>query len=534
MSDFLEKFNNYCSSLKPPMELEKLYLDKLRALRASNAVSLATLEQMLVSGTADLVYRYTQFHCSLARDPVGETAEKKKNNHKVPTKKGGMVGEDVENRWTNENADKRTFIDEALARAEFKRLYTIIERTTIAVLIATMKRHHLQGPPHQAFQEYLSERWADEFSHDFDRMRVHSSHLGLTPVFAHGPLTGNSVLAGMIDLTENHADSWHLYVFNVCLIKVADTEAQKIPNAPDRMFLVTQNNRSCFTHGVSQVPPLVFKLLSDQDDLTANFRKVKMFFGKTLSSVEACEDSPNTVNPPDKAIMSLKDAAAANVSTCITHLWGAHRKKDPEAIKAIGRAPAFTHACLEKTTDATFTKGNKSYQVRVPCGLYQHGGPDTLGALADLERQWKIDPERYPPVVDDLLVERVADDGHCMFSAIGLRVGQSGRQLRELAARHISENRGLIAHQQNQDQYINDLRNTEGNILWGGEPELRALARELNRAIVIHQDGQDNIRILPGGHGEHGEPSADDIHIYYCSTEGRGGQLNHYNGLREP
>ncbi|MFM9380407.1 OTU domain-containing protein [Pseudomonas sp. UV AK001] len=530
MSEFLKNFKRYYDLLES-MELEGLYRAKVNALYDNNAHSLTVLEQMLLPGTDDLVYSYTQFHCSHARDPVGGAAEKKKNHHKAPTKKGEKAGEDVESLWTDENAHKRTYINVALARAEFERLHTIIERTTIAVLMATIKRHNLQGQPHQAFQNYLLRIWDKKFSGMDDQMQVHSSHLGLTPAFAHGPLVGNSVLAGMIGLTENHADSWHLYKFNVCLIKVADTVAQKDRDTPDRLFLVTQNNRSCFTHGVSRVPPLVFKLLSDDNDLTANFRKVKYFFGKTLSTVEACEDNPFTVDSPDKKIMSLNDAATAKISSCITHLWDAYCKKDPEAIKALGRAPAYTHACLEKTTDATFTKGNKSYQVRVPCGLYQHGGPLTLGTLADLERQWKIDPERYPPVVDGLLVERVADDGHCMFSAIGLRVGQSASQLRELAARHISENLGLIENQENPDQYVNNLRNTEGNILWGGEPELNALARELNRAIVIHRDGQASFSILPG---DRGVPPGDDIHIYYCSIEGRGGPLNHYNGLRQP
>jgi hypothetical protein len=213
MSKFTVLFIDYYHLMKK-MSSDKVLLSKLERLHDNNVRSLLELDLVLASGDVGEVLKFVQFHCN-SEDP-----------------------------WKDENRAKANHIDPAAAAAKLKELRLMIERTTIAVLIATMGRHNLSGGEHQVFRKNIRAIWdAESFGANTYRMRVHSSHLGLSPDFAHGKLQGNSVLAGMVALTHEHADNWHSYVFNVCLIKIADSAAEKAPGAAGRLLLITQNNR---------------------------------------------------------------------------------------------------------------------------------------------------------------------------------------------------------------------------------------------------------------------------------------------------
>ena len=510
MSEFTDAFYNY-RQLINKISLDKLLLVKLDRLLANNIGSLVKLELILASKEHSDVLKYVQFHCN------------------------------SENPWKNENPTKDKHVRRTSALGKLKDLQQMIERTTIAVLIATMRRHNLEGGEHDDFLEVLQTTWKTKnYEAKTYRMRLHSSHLGLSPHFAHGSLVGNSVLAGMVALTEEHADSWHSYVFNVCLIKIADSAAQKTPGEEGRFLLVTQNNRSCFTHGISQIPPLVFNLC--EDDLTANFRKFRMFEESSLVTVTACKDNPYKVADSAETAMTLDNAEQSSISPCVAYLRKAYLGNDEVRIRALGRRPAYTHACLEETSIATIVKGpQEQYKVSVPAGLYEHGGPLTLDSPAIFRTLWRTTYDGKPLApkkVDGLTVVGVADDGHCLFAAIGLRTGDSVKELRRKASEYLNQHPALIQDEGNKEKYVADLNNMDKNILWGGFPEIMALAEVLGRVIVVHRDGQlpDLYRGDIHAHEQWADDyqaNASDIHIYYCSTQGQGGQLNHFDGLAD-
>ncbi|WPO49117.1 MULTISPECIES: hypothetical protein [Pseudomonas] len=508
MSDFTDAFFNYYQLMKE-MSSDKVLLAKLKQLFDNNHQSLVELERILASPDNSNVMKYVQFHCN------------------------------SENPWKDENRNKTSHINRKTALGRLKGLRQMIERTTIAVLIATMARHNLSGGEHDELLKVLQETWRTE---DYDartyQMRVHSSHLGLSPHFAHGSLEGNSVLAGMVALTDEHANNWHSYVFNVCLIKIADSEAQKMPGAEGRFLLVTQNNRSCFTHGVSQIPPLVFNLCAD--DLTANFRKFRVFEESSLVTVMACKDNPYRVAESTETAMTLDEAEKQSISPCVPLLRAAYiGNDDEEKIKTLGKRPAYTHACLEETSIATIIKSQeKKYRISVPAGLYAHGGPLTLDSRSIFQKLWHTTYDGKPlepKKVNNMTVVGVADDGHCLFAAIGLGTGESVKELRRKASEYINDHRALVPLPQAPAPYVAALNNMDKDILWGGSAELMALAEVLGRVIVVHQDGTAPAIYRGDIHAHVDWPAYQendsDIHIYYCSTQGQGGPLNHFDGL---
>ncbi|WP_052506116.1 OTU domain-containing protein [Pseudomonas sp. MRSN 12121] len=510
MSEFTDAFHNYYQ-LMQGMSADKLLLLKLTRLFENNVHSLGELEQILASKDSDGVMKYIQFHCN------------------------------SENPWKDENPNKGKHVRKTMALGKLKDLRQMIERTTIAVLIATMARHNLSGGEHEKFLDVLWTTWKTEhYDAKNYRTRVHSSHLGLSPHFAHGSLEGNSVLAGMVALTEQHADSWHSYVFNVCLIKIADNEAQKAAGMEGRFLLVTQNNRSCFTHGVSQIPPLVFKLCAD--DLTANFRKFRVFEESSLNAVVACKDNLNRIANDKETAMTLALAEKQSISPCLTFLEQAYQGNDEARIKKLGRRPAYTHACLETTSIATIIQGpEREYRVSVPAGLYEHGGPLTLDSPGIFQKLWHTTyngKPLEPRKVGDMTVIEVADDGHCLFAAIGVKTGDSVKELRSKAAEYLQQHPALIKEEKDQKRYLEALNNMDKDILWGGFPEIMALAEKLGRVIVLHQDGKQPTIYQGDIHAREVWPvyqeQDNDIHIYYCSTQGPGGPLNHFDALIKP
>jgi hypothetical protein len=236
--------------------------------------------------------------------------------------------------------------------------------------------------------------------------------------------------------------------------------------------------------------------------------------------------------------MNLKEAVRQHISPCIDFLAAAYRQNDERSIKEHGRRPAYTHACLEQTTIASIAAGPRVYKVSVPCGLYEHSGPQTLDNPAILLTLWGMAGDGKPvepKTVDGMTVVGVADDGHCLFAGIGLKTGDSVRKLRQMASTYIEQHPELIPDVANPRQYAMDLNNMDRAILWGGDPELMALAEVLGRVIVVHRDGQPP-EIFQGDMFAHADmpayaASANDIHIYHCSTQGEAGPLNHFDGL---
>lgn len=138
------------------------------------------------------------------------------------------------------------------------------------------------------------------------------------------------------------------------------------------------------------------------------------------------------------------------------------------------------------------------------------------------------------------VVHKVAADGNCLFRAVEDQLTQNGEggrshtDLRRATAAYIRARPrefGPFLHFEAGDEYEVDAARAvdrycdrlAGTPLWGGQPELRALAHLLERPILVHQEGGAPLEM---GSEFRGRPLHLSFHRrYYALGE-------HYNSVR--
>lgn len=91
---------------------------------------------------------------------------------------------------------------------------------------------------------------------------------------------------------------------------------------------------------------------------------------------------------------------------------------------------------------------------------------------------------------ENLTIKEIPADGHCLYRAIASQTSSTYTKMRHLAAEELTNNRKeyepfFIAEDSTVsfDQHIQQVRDTAE---WGGHMELRALAKALNRTIMVY------------------------------------------------
>jgi hypothetical protein len=111
---------------------------------------------------------------------------------------------------------------------------------------------------------------------------------------------------------------------------------------------------------------------------------------------------------------------------------------------------------------------------------------------------------------DGLERQKVPGDGHCLYHAVGLHLGQDQQTLRSLVADYLSANRNRFqgfTSVENYDGYIQRIRDGQE---WAGHLEIEVLMCLLNRPIVIID--QAGVIRIPR---EVLERAGDPIFVYY-------------------
>ena len=124
-------------------------------------------------------------------------------------------------------------------------------------------------------------------------------------------------------------------------------------------------------------------------------------------------------------------------------------------------------------------------------------------------------------LTDSLHFQSIPNDGHCLFHAIGIYVGQQASFLRQIVAANLKANKeeylavsGIPEEEMNQR-----IRGISETNLWGGQLEMLVLQKVLDRPIiVIRSDASPTI--FDDVDAYDGEP----IYVYYNGS-------SHYDGL---
>ncbi|QMV14624.1 OTU domain-containing protein [Vibrio spartinae] len=98
-------------------------------------------------------------------------------------------------------------------------------------------------------------------------------------------------------------------------------------------------------------------------------------------------------------------------------------------------------------------------------------------------------------------ITHVEDNGHCLFAAVGVLVGETAEALRNQVHEAITKNHelrqriyGEVPPNSVLSARIADLANMTGNVVWGGDEEIRVLSVLLSKPIVVHhRSGLDQL-----------------------------------------
>lgn len=138
-------------------------------------------------------------------------------------------------------------------------------------------------------------------------------------------------------------------------------------------------------------------------------------------------------------------------------------------------------------------------------------------------------------------IQHIASDGHCMFRSVIDQLSLFGDTaynhitLRKACRNFISDNEDIflpflvddLGNQLDHDgfvAYLERLISTDV-VMWGGEPELIALSRLLQRRIIIHKGTGSDLDVVPPGV----EPDASPLRISYHLDYLISGE--HYNSV---
>ena len=154
----------------------------------------------------------------------------------------------------------------------------------------------------------------------------------------------------------------------------------------------------------------------------------------------------------------------------------------------------------------------------------------------------KIELEKLAPKLAKLnmVIHNIVADGHCLFNAIShqlkIRMDKvvTCKELRSLAVKHIRANKEeflpflLSFFEENGggslDEYCDRMEN---EAVWGGQPEIKALANELNVSIHVIQVDAPDLVMSPSIVSS----SDDDKTLYISYHKHQYGLGEHYNSL---
>jgi len=199
----------------------------------------------------------------------------------------------------------------------------------------------------------------------------------------------------------------------------------------------------------------------------------------------------------------------------------------------------------------------KARQARKAAALAEQYAPSDADADAKLEREAREEERIITQTCDELGVKmfEINPDGHCLFSAVADQLsilgvvpsaGVSYVLTRNAASEYLhahpddflpflpsasgedgtgATSDGLMSPKE-YEQYCVNIRDTA---VWGGEPEIMALARAYNVSIHVVQGGIPHIVV----HNPSSKPPAETVPIVRISYHRRMyGLGEHYNSLR--
>lgn len=131
-----------------------------------------------------------------------------------------------------------------------------------------------------------------------------------------------------------------------------------------------------------------------------------------------------------------------------------------------------------------------------------------------------------PIIPEGLNFVNIPEDGHCLYSAISLYIGEDFSFLRRIVAANLEQNihkyqAFFVDDTVTAEEYIERLRNTNE---WGGELEIVILSELLNRPIIVIGKNGKIINQPVIDVSYRGDENIKPIFIFYNG-------VNHYNGL---
>eukprot|EP00591_Stephanopyxis_turris_P005165 CAMPEP_0195520178 /NCGR_PEP_ID=MMETSP0794_2-20130614/16337_1 /TAXON_ID=515487 /ORGANISM="Stephanopyxis turris, Strain CCMP 815" /LENGTH=299 /DNA_ID=CAMNT_0040649475 /DNA_START=52 /DNA_END=951 /DNA_ORIENTATION=+ len=111
-----------------------------------------------------------------------------------------------------------------------------------------------------------------------------------------------------------------------------------------------------------------------------------------------------------------------------------------------------------------------------------NAGPSRRDMEVKVLKELYLDPK-------NLVMEEVAADGHCLYRSIAAQCGDGAdyRKIRNLCADTLASSEEEFApFAETEGSYIDYVEEVRSSANWGGQLELRALARALRRPIVVY------------------------------------------------
>ncbi|MGI9214782.1 MAG: patatin-like phospholipase family protein, partial [Gammaproteobacteria bacterium] len=236
--------------------------------------------------------------------------------------------------------------------------------------------------------------------------------------------------------------------------------------------------------------------------------------GKTpLSTLQHPQKLTRILNPSDSLWMVM-DAGRNSTSAILNSLANG---KNPLLKYHTIDFDLGDQVFLEKTTEEYFAKMSEVTKSFI------QDNPQFESFIKSIYSSFL---DEQPIIPEGLNLKDIPRDGHCLYSAISLYLGEDVAFLRNIVAAHLEENVGeyqdfFVNETLTPEEYIRRIRNTDE---WGGELEIIILNKLLNRPIiVIGKNGKIiNLPIIDPSYLNN--ESINPIFIFYNG-------VNHYSGL---
>jgi U-box domain/OTU-like cysteine protease len=118
------------------------------------------------------------------------------------------------------------------------------------------------------------------------------------------------------------------------------------------------------------------------------------------------------------------------------------------------------------------------------------------GYIMGMQRNYSVQQTVSHPALQGLQYQEVPGDGHCLFHAIGLYLGEDANFLRRIVSAHMEENfdEYKIYRQGDDETFRNYIKAIRNGAEWGDHIEIEIIQRITDRPVVIiHPDGNPTI-----------------------------------------